>query len=130
MGTRNYKSAKAYSDSKIADIYFTNELSKKLNSNGDDINVVAAHPCWTGTDLQRHSGCFTLVNPFLSQAVSIRALPTLYAAIEGNVKSGSYIGSSGLEKIRGYPKEVAANALANNAEIVRKPWGASYSRLM
>jgi hypothetical protein len=53
------------------------------------------------------------------------ALPTLYAAIERSVKSGSYIGPSGFMEVKGYPKEVAASALANDEEIATKLWHVS-----
>jgi hypothetical protein len=57
--------------------------------------------------------------------VSMGALPTLYAAVEGSVKSGSYTGPSGFMEVKGYPKEVASNALANNEEFATKLWRVS-----
>ncbi len=50
---RKYKAWRAYGDSKIANLYFTKELAKRLSDK--NIIVTAAHPGWTATDLQRHS---------------------------------------------------------------------------
>lgn len=59
--SRKYKPMRSYGDSKIANLYFTSELAKKVDNN---IIVTAAHPGWTATDLQRHSGLFEFMNGF------------------------------------------------------------------
>jgi NAD(P)-dependent dehydrogenase (short-subunit alcohol dehydrogenase family) len=54
---RDYKRGVSYGDSKLANLYFTYELAEKLK--GTDVKVLAAHPGWTATDLQRHSNLFS-----------------------------------------------------------------------
>ena len=58
--SRKYKPMRSYGDSKIANLYFTSELSKRLADK--NILVTAAHPGRTATDLQRHSGLFEFFN--------------------------------------------------------------------
>ena len=48
---RNYKSMSAYSDSKLANLYHTYELSNRLKKDSEAPLVTAAHPGWTKTDL-------------------------------------------------------------------------------
>ena len=118
---RKYNAMRAYADSKIANIYFTNEMSQKLNGTIS----AAAHPGWTATDLQRHSGIFSFLNNFLAQDISMGALPTLYAAVGEDVKSGDYFGPSGFREMRGYPKRVESNGLSHDVEIAGKLWDVS-----
>ena len=122
---RDYKPMKAYGDSKIANIYFTCELQRKLESNGNEVIATAAHPGWTATELQRYAGFFSFMNPYLAQDISMGALPTLYAAAAPDVKSGEYFGPSGFMEMRGYPKKVKSNKLSQDREIAKKLWDVS-----
>ena len=92
---RKYKAWKAYGDSKICNLYFTYELQRKFEGKGYNIIAAAAHPGWTATDLQRHSGIFQFLNPLFAQKPEMGALPTLYAAVGPDVKSGDYYGPGG-----------------------------------
>lgn len=119
---RKYVSWSAYGDSKIANLYFTYELRRRI---GEKPIIVAAHPGWTATDLQRHSGLFEFFNGFLAQKAQMGALPTLYAAVGPDVKSGDYYGPSGFMEMRGYAKKVQSNALSHDIEIAKKLWDVS-----
>jgi NAD(P)-dependent dehydrogenase (short-subunit alcohol dehydrogenase family) len=120
---RKYKTARAYGDSKIANLYFTYELANKLN--GSDMIISAAHPGWTATDLQRHSGVFRFLNNFLAMPIEQGALPTLRAATDKQVKSGDYFGPDGWREMRGYPVKVQSNELSHDKEIGKKLWNVS-----
>ncbi|MDO7609858.1 MAG: SDR family NAD(P)-dependent oxidoreductase, partial [Crocinitomicaceae bacterium] len=52
---RKYKTNKAYSDSKIANLYFTYEMARRNKNISGFPTVVTAHPGWTKTDLLKHS---------------------------------------------------------------------------
>ena len=69
---RKYKSWGAYGDSKLANLYFTYELSRKLKLNKGNPKVLAAHPGWTTTELQRHSGGANFMNIFLGMDTKIQ----------------------------------------------------------
>jgi len=122
---RTYKKMRAYGDSKIANIYFTYELQRKLERAGSNTIAVASHPGWTGTELQRHVGFVHFLNRFFAQRIEMGALPTLYAAIAPDVKGGDYYGPAGWLEMRGYPKKVESNKLSHDEEISKKLWDLS-----
>lgn len=119
---RKYKSMNSYGDSKIANMYFTFELSRKLKQNGKNPTVAAAHPGWTATELQRHVRLFDFMNSFFAQDITMGAIPTLYAAVGEDVKGGDYFGPSGFMEMRGYPRQVESNELSHDEEIAQKLW--------
>lgn len=119
---RSYKKMRAYGDTKIANLYFTYELKKKLGEAGAKTLVTAAHPGWTATELQRHSGLIRFLNHFFAQGITMGALPVLYAAVGTDVKSGDYFGPSGWREMKGFPKKVESNELSHNKEIAEKLW--------
>ncbi|MFH2060252.1 MAG: oxidoreductase [Pseudomonadota bacterium] len=106
---RKYKKWDAYGDSKLANLYFTFALQKKLDQQNSHVIVTAAHPGWTATKLQRHTNFFNLLNPIFAQTIPMGALPTLYAATAKNVKGTDFFGPSGFMEIKGYPKKVESN---------------------
>ncbi len=122
---RTYKKMQSYGDSKIANIYFTYELQRKLERAGSNTIAVASHPGWTGTELQRHVGFIHFLNRFFSQGIDMGALPTLYAAIAPDVKGGDYYGPGGWLEMKGYPKKVESNKLSHDTEIARMLWKVS-----
>lgn len=122
---RKYNDWKAYGDSKIANIYFTNELARKLTSKGNNPVVAAAHPGWTATELQRHVSLFRFLNTFFAQGIDMGALPTLYAAVAAEVQSRDYFGPSGFMEMRGYPKKAETKELSKNEEVAQKLWAVS-----
>lgn len=122
---RNYDPMKSYADSKIANIYFTLELVRKIGSGDKSPMVTAAHPGWTATELQRHSGLFDKLNYFFAQDITMGALPTLMAAVDPDAKTGDYYGPKGFMEMRGYPKKVETNSLSQDQEIARRLWDIS-----
>lgn len=54
---KSYDDAKAYSQSKLANILFTRELARRLEGTGVTVN--ALHPGIVDTELFRHMGFFT-----------------------------------------------------------------------
>ncbi len=120
--TRSYKRERAYGDSKIANLYFTRVLSEKLNASGNNTIAASAHPGWTATDLQRHSGLFEFLNNFFAQKIEMGALPTLYAAVGPDVQNGDFYGPKGFMEMRGYPVKVTPNELAQDKSIAERLW--------
>jgi NAD(P)-dependent dehydrogenase (short-subunit alcohol dehydrogenase family) len=122
---RSYSAWRAYGDSKIANLYFTLELDRKLKENGLATLVTAAHPGWTATELQRHAGFTKFLNGFFAMDISQGALPTLRAATEPNLKGAEYFGPNGIFEMRGNPVEVQPNARAKDEAIARRLWEVS-----
>jgi NAD(P)-dependent dehydrogenase (short-subunit alcohol dehydrogenase family) len=119
---RKYNTGRAYCDTKLANLYFAYELSRKLAAENSGLKVTAAHPGWTATELQRHKSIFKFLNYFMAQNAAMGALPTLRAAIDDAAAPGDYFGPSGRSELRGYPIKVASNALSHNVEAARKLW--------
>lgn len=79
---RKYKTMQAYSDSKIANLYFHYELVNKLNGKINAPLEIAAHPGWTKTDLDRHIGIVGIISTIIGQKVEMGVLATQRAAID------------------------------------------------
>jgi NAD(P)-dependent dehydrogenase (short-subunit alcohol dehydrogenase family) len=122
---RKYSPWKAYGASKIANLYFTYELQRRLENGKTGVTVVTAHPGWTATELQRNSGTASFFNRFFAQGIDMGALPTLYGAVAEDVKSGDYYGPGGFMEMKGYPKKTASNTLSHDKDIARKLWEVS-----
>jgi len=122
---RKYKPWKAYGDSKIANLYFTNELGKRLAHSDKQILVTSAHPGWTATELQRHSGMFDYLNQFFAMPIGQGALPTLRAAFDETAKSGDFFGPDGFMEMKGYPVKVKPKDLAEDESVAKKLWDVS-----
>jgi NAD(P)-dependent dehydrogenase (short-subunit alcohol dehydrogenase family) len=122
---RGYSAFRAYGDSKLANLYFTYELNKKLRAAGADTIATAAHPGYTATELQRHSSLIAMGNSLLAQSVSMGALPTLRAATEAGLKGDEYFGPNGIMEMWGYPKRVESNKLSHDESIAQKLWEVS-----
>ena len=87
--------------------------------------ATAAHPGWTGTDLQRYVSTLRFLNIFFSQKPPMGALPTLYAAISDEIGGGEYAGPRGFMEQRGYPKKVRSNNASHDEDVARKLWEVS-----
>lgn len=122
---RSYAKWKAYGDSKIANLYFTYELDRKLKENHLNTIVTAAHPGWTATELQRTAGVVEYLNGIFAQDITMGALPTLRAAIEDGLQGAEYFGPDGFMEMRGYPVKVGSNELSRDPNIARKLWEVS-----
>ena len=122
---RKYSAWKAYGDSKIANLYFTSELDRKLKEKKLNLLVTAAHPGYTATELQRNMGILEFLNNIFAQDISMGALPTLRAATEGGLKGGEYFGPGGFMEVWGFPVQVEPNWLAKDTEIAKKLWEVS-----
>ncbi|MBW2236343.1 MAG: SDR family NAD(P)-dependent oxidoreductase, partial [Deltaproteobacteria bacterium] len=116
---RRYRKWAAYGQSKLANLYFTYELQRRLERAGvQGTLTAAAHPGYAATNLQfvgpqmmnsrfleRVAG---LANRIVSQPASMGCLPTVYAAVHADVEGGGYYGPDGFQEIAGHPKKVAS----------------------
>ena len=119
---RKYNTNRAYGDSKLANLYFTYELARKLKSEPNGPKVMAAHPGWTTTELQRHSGSMRFMNNFFGQGADMGILPSLRAAIDPDAQSGDYFGPSKFMQMNGNPIKVKSNKRSQDTEAAHKLW--------
>lgn len=122
---KGYNPNTAYGQSKLANLLFTYELQRKLTAAGQDTIATAAHPGWTGTNLQRHASWLNFLNRFVAQSPPMGALPTLMAATEPGVNGGEYFGPSGFMEMRGYPQKVESNDRSRDEKVATKLWEVS-----
>jgi NAD(P)-dependent dehydrogenase (short-subunit alcohol dehydrogenase family) len=122
---KGYDKMPAYGQSKLANLLFTFELQRRLEAAGSSVIATAAHPGWTGTDLQRHSSMIGFLNHFFAQSPPKGALPTLRAAVDPEARGGDYFGPKGFYEMRGYPVKVGTTAAATNEIDADRLWRVS-----
>jgi len=121
---KSYRKMAAYGQSKLANLLFTFDLQRRIENAGSEILVTAAHPGWSGTELQRHTSVIDFFGP-LAQGPAMGALPTLRAAVDPGAVSGDYFGPRGPFELFGYPKRVGTAAAARNQVDARRLWRVS-----
>ena len=104
------------SQSKLANLLFTFELQRRLTAAGATTLALAAHPGWTGTNLQQESPLLRALNPLFSMKPWQGALPTLFAATSAEATGGEYYGPNGRFGMRGFPVRVGTSSRAQSIE--------------
>jgi len=122
---QNYNKMAAYGQSKLANLLFTYELQRRFENAGSDSLATAAHPGWTQTNLQRHSGGARFLNPVFWQKPPMLALPTLRAATGTDASGGDYYGPRGFMEMQGTPVKVKSNGLSHDIDTARRLWDVS-----
>ncbi len=122
---RSYSPWRAYSDSKIANLYFTYELQRKFEEHNYNSISVAAHPGGTSTDLTRHSYLMGIFGNILGQSTAMGALPTVRAAVGEDINGSDYIGPDGFGEFYGYPIKVDSNKPSKDEMIAKRLWQVS-----
>ncbi len=134
---RSYGKWRAYGQSKLANLLFTYELQRRLESAGSGLLAAACHPGYAATNLQfagpRMQGSsflesvMTLGNRLFSQSAAMGTLPTLYACTAPDVRGGDYFGPDGLGEMWGSPKRVTSTARSHDRDMASKLWDVSES---
>lgn len=131
MGEEAYGRWSAYGQSKLANIFFTFELQKRLTAAGLDTITNTSHPGIVMTNLQaksvEQSGTgveaflYRILEPLIAQDVSMGILPQLYGATATDAKGGVFYGPRTFN-LRGYPAEKKANKEAYDAAALKRFW--------
>ena len=130
-GGKDYTPMKAYGRSKLSNLLFTYELQRRISDAGLDIEVLAAHPGGSMTNLARHledKWWFKLLLPLaerMMQDAASGALPQLRAATDPGAVGGEYYGPSGFNEISGAPVKVESNARSHNLGDAEQLWSFS-----
>ncbi|MBD3345458.1 MAG: SDR family NAD(P)-dependent oxidoreductase [Chitinivibrionales bacterium] len=122
---KGYSPWPAYGRSKLANLLFTYQLQRKLESVNTDSKALAAHPGYAATNLQRNSFFFRIFNPLFAQKPEKGAWPMLYAATADNVRGGEYYGPDGLFQLHGHPQKVQSSKESYNQDRAGKLWDIS-----
>ncbi|MFZ0661337.1 MAG: oxidoreductase [Acidobacteriaceae bacterium] len=124
----SYGPWKAYCQSKLADLMFTLELSRRCAANDLPITSNAAHPGYARTNLQtsgpgRPPGLGQKIfEKFASHGAAEGALPILRAATELGARNGSYYGPDGHYQMKGSPVHVTVPKPARDEAAAAKLW--------
>ena len=133
---KSYGKWKAYGQSKLANLLFSDELGRRAAAAGVDLTSAAVHPGFAATNLQsagpKMSGnklgerLMGIGNSIFAQSDADGAIPLLYAATSDEVVSGQYLGPSGPMGMRGKgAKPVARSKRAADAATARRLWEVS-----
>ena len=123
---KGYSKWGAYGQSKIANLLFTFELTRRLEKAGSKVRATAAHPGWSATNLADATAFDTMTTIF-AQSGAAGALPTLRAAVDPESAPGAYYGPGGLGGWRGAPKLVKTSKRARDEETASRLWTVSES---
>lgn len=121
----------SYGQSKLANVFFTFELQKRLSAAGVDTIANTSHPGLVMTNLQANSVeqsgtgieafLYRIVEPLLAQDISMGILPMLYGMTAEDAKGGVFYGPRTF-RLRGYPAEQKANDEAYDAAKLERFW--------
>lgn len=95
--SRPYSAWLAYSQSKLANLLFTSELQRRLDSVGSPVRALVAHPGWSHTNLQGNSGrklgdaAVLAVDRIVSTDADFGARQTLYA-VSQDLPGDTFVG--------------------------------------
>ncbi len=127
----DYNPSKAYGRSKLANLLFTYEMQRKLEASGSNMLSVACHPGITQSNLANHLFDPWYMKPIkpifnmLLQSSDMGALPTIRAAVDPNVKGGTYYGPDGRGQRSGYPVVLKSNRASRDEADAQKLWEVS-----
>ena len=125
----------AYSQSKLADLIFQQELQRRLTAIGSPILSTGAHPGYAITNLQTSGPGeyiplymrmgMMMLKPFGSQDAAHGALPTLFAATAPDAQPGGYYGPSGFQELKGHPVPAKITSAAKDIALAKRLWAES-----
>lgn len=134
MGENDYSRWSAYGQSKLANVFFTFELQKRLTAAGFDTITNTSHPGVVMTNLQTNSieqsnanlesMLYRIIGPLMTQDISMGILPMLYGSTATDAKGGVFYGPRTFN-MRGYPAEKKANKEAYDADALKRFWKVS-----
>ncbi|MHA7153485.1 oxidoreductase [Arthrobacter sp. TMN-50] len=129
--TTKYRRWTAYNQSKIANLYFTMELDRRVKASGEPLLAVAAHPGLSTTNLTAGMGATGVLNVvggfirLLGQSDIAGSLPILEAATSTRAHGGDYFGPDGPGETRGNAVLVAPVPRVLDAVVAGRLWDVS-----
>lgn len=130
-----YNRARAYAQSKVANLIFAQELQRHLAKRGAKTISAACHPGLANTNLAnagligqsplKLGSIIKQAMPFVTQSAESGALPTLFAATAPEVSPGGYYGPNRLFETVGPPGRARMSRYAQDAGIGRRLWDLS-----
>ncbi|MGC4941951.1 oxidoreductase [Kribbella sp. DT2] len=123
-----YRKWESYGKSKLANLLFMLELSRRA---GDTLVSAGSHPGYASTHLQAagaelagrqlQARVFGAATRLVAQSAAAGAWPSLYAATQPDLRSGSFVGP-GFLGYRGAPKPATPTSTARDPELAKRLW--------
>ncbi|MCX6469490.1 MAG: oxidoreductase [Corynebacteriales bacterium] len=126
---RPFRSSRAYADSKLANVLFTQELTRRLTASRSPVTAYSAHPGLVRTAIyDRPPGTTPTIwdrlVPILGQDPDAGALPVLLA-IFGDIAPGSFTGPRHFANMRGGAHVIGQSKQARDHQLAAGLWAAS-----
>jgi len=124
---KSYSKMGAYGQSKLACLLFAYELKRRLEKAGSNVIAVSSHPGVSKTNLFTNIPkvaqlLMAPLLPIFTHPPKYAALPTLYAALGPDVKSGDYFGPTGFSGMKGKPGKVKSKPHSYDEAVAAKLW--------
>jgi NAD(P)-dependent dehydrogenase (short-subunit alcohol dehydrogenase family) len=133
MGERRYRKWPAYFQSKLANVLFALELSRRAEAAGSPVRSMLCHPGYASTNLQSKGaemeknplvgGIMGFGNATFAQSAEAGAWPTVVAAV-ADLPSGSFTGPAHLGW-RGRPRLVSSSRAGRDEAVAKRLWEVS-----
>jgi NAD(P)-dependent dehydrogenase (short-subunit alcohol dehydrogenase family) len=121
-----YRQARAYANSKLANLLFTAELQRRLTTAGSPVLAMSAHPGLVDTQMYGESTgpvARTVVR-LLAQDATAGALPVLHAAL-ADLPGDSFTGPEHLLHMRGGAQLINRSKAARDTALAARLWRVS-----
>jgi NAD(P)-dependent dehydrogenase (short-subunit alcohol dehydrogenase family) len=127
---KSYSKMGAYGQSKLACLLFAYELKRRLEKAGSKVIAVSSHPGVSKTNLFTNIPkvaqlLMAPLLPIFTHLPKYAAIPTLYAALGPDVKSGDYYGPTGFNGLKGKPGKVKSKPHSYDEAVAAKLWDIS-----
>lgn len=114
---------KMYTQSKLANMLFMEELNRRLRKVGCSMIAVAAHPGWTKSGLMRGMKIWHNAMKLTAQETEAGAWPILMAITDPNAVGGEYYGPRGFGELRGTPNTGGSKSkLVTDEKLAAECW--------
>ncbi len=130
-----YRSMAVYSNSKQANLLFSQELHRRAAAAGESVASIAAHPGVSATNLfstQLKGGKLGFLVPVADgfgkvvfQSSAAGATPAIRAATDETIASGSFVGPDSFGQSRGAPKVVGLYKTGRDKATAHDLWALS-----
>ena len=127
-----YHQMKAYEQSKLANLLFSYELSRRLAQAGVSVESIAAHPGFVKSNIMKSNEytkrsfgftmMFNIFDVLLAMTPSMGSLGIMRAATDRTLKNGEYVGPTQMGGYRGLPKLLTSSERSYNEEDAKKLW--------
>ncbi|MBT7074519.1 MAG: SDR family NAD(P)-dependent oxidoreductase, partial [Anaerolineae bacterium] len=121
-----YHQMKAYEQSKLANLLFAYELSRKLAQAGVSVESIGAHPGFVKSNIMKSnehtqrtfgfSMMFNIFDVLLAMTPDMGSLGIMRAATDRTLKNGQYVGPTKMGGFRGFPELVESSEASHNED--------------